>query len=383
VNPILAFFKGAIAMSENNFNRSSQFKKLLTFPFTKIIYGTILIGTAVSIIAGCSSRSSTSLMNNVRKQKIGSIQDTAGASVVRFDNGMDAVVDPNAKIDKVASGFVFTEGPMWREGRLWFSDLGGNKMFAVSPGGNVELLIDKAGGQNNPPKGLFVGSNAMVTDKDGTVLMLQHGARRIVRLDSQSKMTPFIEKFEGKRLNSPNDLVFAPDGSLWFTDPPFGLPGQDKDPAKEISFNGVYRYANGKLVAAIRDLARPNGIGFSPDGKTLYVSNSGPKMFVMQYRVAADGSVSNGSKLIQYPDAPAPDVPDGLKLDSAGNIWTSGPGGFRVITPKGKVLGQIKLPEIAANLAWADDGRTAYFTASTSIYRLMVTTSGKMPLYQK
>ena len=225
-------------------------------------------------------------------------------------------------------------------------------MLSVSPDGTVQVLIDHSGGLDNPPAGSYMGSNAMVTTPDGTVLMIQQGGRRIVRLDSSFKMSPFLDSFEGKELNSPNDLVYAPDGSLWFTDPPYGLLGQDKDPAKELSFNGVFRYFHGKLTAPIRDLSRPNGIGFSADGKTLYISNSGPEMLVMKYHVAPNGTVSGGTKVITYPGS-APDVPDGLKLDSAGNLWTSGPGGFRIISPAGKVLGQIKLPETAANMAWA------------------------------
>src|ERR1019366_401630 len=142
------------------------------------------------------------------------------------------------------------------------------------------------------------------------------------------------------------------------------------------------RYSSGKLTAPMRDLSLPNGIGCSADGKTLYISNSGPGMFVEKYQVAPDGTVSGGQKVISYPGS-APDVPDGLKLDSADNLWTSGPGGIRIISPAGKVLGQIKLPEVAANLAWADDGATLYITGSTSIYRLKVKTPGKMPLYQK
>ena len=305
-----------------------------------------------------------------------------GAEVIRLDPSLDKVIAPGTRIERVATGFHFTEGPMWRDGHLWFSDLVGNKMLSVSPEGSVRVLIDHSGGLDNPPPGSYMGSNAMVTAPDGTVLMIQQGGRRIVRVDGNFKMTPFLETFEGKKFNSPNDLVYAPDGSLWFTDPPYGLLGQDKDPAKELAFNGVFRYSHGKLTVPIRDLTRPNGIGFSADGKTLYISNSGPEMCVMKYHVAPDGTVSGGTKVIAYPGS-APDVPDGLKLDSAGNLWTSGPGGFRIISPSGKVLGQIKLPETAANMAWADGGRTAYFTASTSIYRLKVATPGKMPLYQR
>jgi gluconolactonase len=194
-------------------------------------------------------------------------------------------------------------------------------------------------------------------------------------------MHPFLERFEGKRFSSPNDLVFAPDGALWFTDPPFGLAKHDQDPEKEISFNGVFRFIDGKLTSPVRDLTLPNGIAFSPDGKTLYISNSGPKMFVMRYKVAANGALSDPKKLIEYPDAAAAGVPDGLKVDSLGNIWSSGPGGIRIISPKGKVLGQLRLPETAANLAWGDDGKTAYITASTSIYKVRMRIKGNLPLY--
>jgi gluconolactonase len=305
-----------------------------------------------------------------------------GAAVVRLDPAINAVIAPGAKIERVATGFQFTEGPMWRGGQLWFSDLVGDQMISVSPGGQTRVLIDHSGGVLNPPHGSYMGSNAMVTAPDGSVLMIQQGGRRIVRLDSQLKITPFLDNFDGKRFNSPNDLVFAPDGALWFTDPPFGLAQQEKDPAKELSFNGVFRYFHGKLSAPIRDMSLPNGIGFSKDGKTLYVSNSGPEMAVKKFRVASDGSVSGEETVIAYPGR-APDVPDGLKLDSAGNLWTSGPGGFRVISPEGKVLGQIKLPEVAANMAWGDDGSTAYFTASTSIYRLKAAIPGQRPRYQQ
>ena len=222
-----------------------------------------------------------------------------GVQIVRLDPALDQLIAPGTQIERVATGFKFTEGPMWRAGRLWFSDLGDNKMYAVSRDGRVELLIDRSGGLESVPPGSYLGSNAMVTDKDGSVLLVQQGARKIVRVDEKLHMAPFLDSYQGKRLNSPNDLVFAPDGALWFTDPPFGLARKDQDPAKELSFNAVFRYANGALTPMITDLTLPNGIGFSPDGKTLYVSNYGPKMYVNAYDVGRDGALSKPRVLIE------------------------------------------------------------------------------------
>ena len=310
-----------------------------------------------------------------------------GAEIVRLDKAVDSVIAPDATIEKAAGGFKFAEGPMWREERLWISDVVGDKIFAISPGGKIDLLLEKAGGYKDPPPGSYLGPNGMVTDKDGMVILAQQGGRKLMRIietgNGQLKMSLFLDTFEGKKFNSPNDLVFASDGALWFTDPSYGLAGGDKDPAKEIPFNGVYRYANGKLTAAIKDLTLPNGIAFSPDGKTLYVSNSGPKMAVHQYHVAADNSLTEGPILISFPDGSGPGVPDGMKVDSAGNVWATAPGGIRIIAPNGKLLGHIKLPETAANLAWADEGKTLYISAQTSVYRLKVITPGIMPLYRK
>jgi len=244
------------------------------------------------------------------------------------------------------------------------------------------VIIENSGGASNAAPDAFIGSNGMAQAPDGSVWMVQHAARRIVRVAPDHTLTPVVSTFEGKRFNCPNDLVFAKDGALWFTDPPFGLAKMDADPKKQLKFNAVFRYAGGKLTPVITDLKTPNGIGFSPDGKTLYVSNSMPQMAVYAYDVGPGGKVSNRRTFISYPGT-APDVPDGLKVDSAGNVWTSGPGGVRIISPQGKVLGQIKIPEIVANIAFAEDGRTVYLTGSTSLYRLHSKIAGEIPMYYR
>lgn len=305
-------------------------------------------------------------------------------SIVRLDPALDAIVPRNAQIEKVASGFEWSEGPLWRsDGHLWFSDVTGNVLRSVTPSGTVEVLVRSSGGQSSAPPGSFIGSNAMVADKDGFVLLCQHTNRRIVRVAKDLTMTPYIERYQGKRVNSPNDLVYKSDGALYFTDPPYGLLGQDDDPAKELDFNGVYRYADGELQVVVKDMTRPNGLAFSPDEKTLYVANSDPAYRVwMRYDVAADGTVSNGKVFADVTDEKEPNDPDGMKVDSLGNVYGSGPGGLWVFAPDGRHLGTIKPPELPANCAWAEDGKTLYITARTSVYRIRLAVAGETPLYQ-
>jgi len=335
---------------------------------------------ALLCAAGALALSACSPKAAPPKAEAAKAETPAETSIVRLDPALDALLPPGTTVEKIASGFKFVEGPVWYNNELWFSDLAGNQLHAVGPDGKVRLLLDKAGGDK---PGAYPGSNGMTPYKDGGLLMTQHGLRRIVSVGPNMTLTPFLERNgEGQHLNSPNDLVFGPDGALWFTDPPLGMPKQDEDPAKEAKFDAVYRYKDGKTTAVITDLHRPNGIGLSPDGSKLYVSNSGPEMFVNVYDVGADGKVSNPRKLIAYPGT-ADDVPDGLKVDSRGNIWTTGPGGIRIITPEGKVLGQIKTPDLAqANMAWGGpDWRTLYITATGNVYRIKTAVPGEKPLY--
>jgi len=312
-------------------------------------------------------------------------QNTAGVGkIVRLDPAFDALVGKDARIEKVATGFTFTEGPLWRpEGLLWFSDVPGNVVRSLTPAGIVKVIIQNAGGTVSAPPGAFIGPNGMIADKDGAVLLCQHGNRRIVRVGKDMTMTPYIEKFEGHRFNSPNDLVYRSDGTLYFTDPPYGLTKQDDDPAKELKFNGVFSYKSGKLKVLIQDLNRPNGIALSPDEKTLYVANSDEKKrFLMRYEVAADGTVSHRRMFYDFASAKEQGIPDGMKVDSKGNVYVAGPEGVWVFSADGKHLGTIQPGETAANCGWGDDGKTLYITATTSVYRIRVGVAGEKPLYQ-
>ena len=303
----------------------------------------------------------------------------ASGPIVRLDPGLDAIVPATATVEKVAGGFRFTEGPLWRpsEKRLWFSDVVGNVLRAVTPDGQVEVLIDHAAGHSTASAGSYIGPNGLLAEEGGTVLMAQHANRQIVRIGADRQTTVVVDRFEGKRLNSPNDLAYGPDGALYFTDPPFGLVGQDQDPAKELHFNGVYRFAGGQVTALVRDLGRPNGIAFSPDFRTMYVSNTqAARKVLMAYDVSPEGTVANGRVFANGTADTAPGMPDGLKVDTRGNVYATMPGGIWVIAPEGHHLGTIRAPEVAANCAWGDDGRTLYITAETSVYRVRLNAAG-------
>ncbi len=309
----------------------------------------------------------------------------ASEGIVRLDPRFDEIVPKDARIEKLAGGFTFIEGPLWRpEGALWFSDVVGNVVRQWSPDGTVTEILKPGGYDGNTlPAGGYVGPNGMTADRDGAVLICQHGNRRIARMTKDRKVSTFLDKFEGKKLNSPNDLVYRSDGSLFFTDPPYGLPKQDDDPTKELKFNGVYKLTKGRLQVIVKDLTRPNGLAFSPDEKTLYVANSDDKRKIwMRYDVAADGTVSNGKVLADVTAETVEGLPDGLKVDTAGNVYATGPGGIWVFAPDGKHIGSIKPAEVPANCGWGDDGKSLYMTARTGLYRIKLNATGQKQLYQ-
>jgi gluconolactonase len=323
---------------------------------------------------------------------------TAGAfpqEIQRLDPSVDQLLPPNAALEKVATGFdKWTEGPVWtRQGTLLFGEIPANNIDQWIPGQAASVFMHPSGYRGPEPfKGSSPGASGLTLDPDGRVSVAGNAGRTVWRMESvdpHAQITVLADLYQGKKLNSPNDLVYKSDGALYFTDPPYGLPTEDpKDPMKELEVNGVYRIPGArqqkpgaapdrdKLQLVIKDLGRPNGLAFSPDEKFLYVAESGKKVW-MRYRVQPDGSVTEGIVFLDPSSDPAKGVPDGLRLDKNGNIYSSGPGGVWIISPEGKHIGTIKVPEVVSNVAWGDkDGKTLYITASTSIYRIKLSVAG-------
>ncbi len=301
-------------------------------------------------------------------------------AVRRVDPGIDAIVPANPKLFKLAEGFQFTEGPVWVAdgGYLLFSDPNANRIYRYDPAGDGKLSVfrDRSGyeGADIAEYGQ-PGSNGLALDPEGRLTVAEHGRHRIARLETiavGAGETDLADRYDGRRLNSPNDLVYRSDGTLFFSDPPFGLPRFFDDPRKELPFSGVYSLNGVGLVLASRDLEGPNGLAFSPDEKFLYVTNwDTQKKVVMRYAVASDGTLADGRVFFDMTGAPGEEALDGMKVDSAGNLYVSGPGGLWVIAPDGRHLGTIRGPRLAANFAWGDeDGRTLYWTARSSLYRM-------------
>jgi gluconolactonase len=303
--------------------------------------------------------------------------------ILRKDPALDRVIDPAARAEKLAGGFSFIEGPVWvPDGYLLFSDPNENRIYRYAPDGQVSVHRTKSGyagadiGEYGQP-----GSNGLTLDREGRLTIAEHGNRRITRLEKNGVITVLADRHEGKRLNSPNDLVYRSDGSLYFTDPPFGLPKFYEDPRKEIPYSGVYLLRDGTLRLVSRDLKGPNGLAFSPDEKYLYVDNWDPeRKVVMRYEVEPDGTLSGGAVFFDMAGAPGEEALDGLKVDRMGNLYVSGPGGLWILSPEGTHLGTLQIPELAANFAWGDeDGRTLYLAARTGLYRIRTKIPGIRP----
>ena len=284
-------------------------------------------------------------------------------------------------VEKLADGFTWVEGPAWhRAGQyLLFSDIPNNSIFKWKDGNSVRLFLKPSGYSGSVPfEGKEPGSNGLTFDSAGRLVLCEHGDRRIARLEPDGRQTTLADRYDGKRLNSPNDLVFKSNGDLYFTDPPFGLPKAFDDPRKESPFQGVYRLKpDGTLSLVIKDLKAPNGIAFSPDEKTLYVSDVDPKRAAWNaYDVKDDGTVTNGRIFFDATRWRKDPYfgPDGMKIDKHGNLFGARPGGISVFAPDGTHLGSIETGLPTSNLAWGDDGSVLYVTGGPAIYRIKLNT---------
>jgi gluconolactonase len=291
--------------------------------------------------------------------------------IVRVDPLFDTLVAPDAKVEKVAGGFQWVEGPVWdrRNNRLLFSDIPNNSIFKWTESAGPSLFLKPSGYTGKEPfEGREPGSNGLAFDPQGRLIVCDHGNRRVARIEKDGKLTTLADRYEGKRFNSPNDLVYRSNGDLYFTDPPYGLPKTFEDPRREIPFCGVYRLPAGGAAPQLltREISAPNGIAFSPDEKRLYVACSDPKRAVwMVYEVNSRGGIENGRIFF---DATAwvptrKGLPDGMKVDSQGNLFAAGPGGVLVFAASGKLLGSIETGVPTANCAFGNDGSTLYIAA--------------------
>lgn len=306
-------------------------------------------------------------------------------NIYKTDSKLDNILPPGTMVEKVADGFSFTEGPVWHpDGFLLFSDPNTNTIYRYDPANrNVTVYVSHSGytgadiGEYHQP-----GSNGLAIDQQGRLIVAQHGNRRIIRHEKKGPVTVLSDRFDGKRLNSPNDLVLKSDGTVYFTDPPYGLPDFFEDKRKELPYQGVYMIRNGETKLVSTDLGGPNGIAFSPDESYLYITNWDIRDIhhnktIWRYEVQPDGTLKNGKIFFDFNLTEDEEALDGLKIDRQGNLFVSAPGGISVISADGKLLGKIVTPERPANMAWGDDGHTLYLTAHSSLYKIKVATGGK------
>lgn len=313
-------------------------------------------------------------------------------TVERRDPAIDEMIPRDTVMEMVADGFDFAEGPVWvpamfggvgaqpiDEGYLLFSDPNRNVIYRMTADGRTSVYRTKSG-----YSGVDIasyrqpGSNGLALDAEGRLVICEHGNRRVTRIEHNGATTVLADRFEGNRLNSPNDLTFRSDGALYFTDPPFGLPKFHDDPARELAHFGVYCLKDNQLSLVSTDMTGPNGIAFSPDERHLYVANwDTARKVVMRYDVRSDGALEGGTVFFDMTGAPGEEALDGMEVDKRGNLYVSGPGGVWVIAPDARHLGMIKGPELPANFAWGGaDSRTLYMAARAGIYRLRMNVGG-------
>ena len=310
-------------------------------------------------------------------------ETAAYATLESLDPRFDALLPPDTKIEKIADDIEWSEGPLWdaKTKSLLFSDIPRNVVMRWNADEGLSRFLERSGYTGAKPfTGHEPGSNGLTFDLRGRLTLCQHGDRRISRREADGKITPLAVGFQGKKLNSPNDLVYDGQGNLWFTDPPYGLPGTFKDPGKELAFQGVYRVAkDGAIHLATSELEAPNGLAFTPDYKTLYVANSQTTAPIWKaFPVQPDGMLgpsrvfADASKLYKEGDG----VPDGMKVDTQGNVFATGPGGVLIYTPDGTLLGRVVTNVPTSNVAWGEDGSTLFITANHRVLRMRTKTHG-------
>ncbi len=313
-------------------------------------------------------------------------QDTTNfpviGEIIRDSPRLDELIPRDARIEVLSSGFEWAEGPVWvnKGGYLLFSDIPRNSVMKWKEGVGASLYLKPSGYTGVAPYAPEPGSNGLLLDSQGRLVSCEHGDRRISVLYKDGGKRTLVDNYRGKRLNSPNDATFKSNGDLYFTDPPYGLPKHLEDPRSELGFCGVYRLSkDGHLTLLTKEMTFPNGIAFSPDEKTLYVSQSDPERAIwMAFPVKPDGTLGRGRVFYDVTSLvdKLPGLPDGMKVDRNGNLFASGPGGIHVIAPDGTHLGRISTGERTANCAWGGDGSVLYITADMYLCRVKTTTKG-------
>ncbi len=314
-------------------------------------------------------------------------------TIERLKPAFDKLIPQGAVLERLSHSsngvpYVWTEGPVWVKdgGYLLFSDIPNNRVVKWQQGKGASDYLKPSGYTGDRTDLKEPGSNGLLLDSEGRLILMQHGNRQVARQEKDGKITVLASKYDGKRLNSPNDGAFKSNGDLYFTDPPYGLmtkkDGDKSFPGQELDFQGVYRLSKkGKLTLLTKEMSRPNGIAFSPDEKTLYVANSDPKRPIwMAFPVKEDGTLGKGKVFFDSTDlakAGKKGLPDGMKVDVAGNVFATGPGGVLVFTPAGTHLGTIATGVNTANCGWGDDGTVLYVTADKDLCRIKTSTKGK------
>ena len=315
-------------------------------------------------------------------------QSSSDRRIERLDPALDRLIAPDSPIEILAEGYDWSEGPIWVKngGYLLFSDVPQNVVYRWKQGEGAKPYLKPSGYTGTEPRGGEMGSNGLTIDSSGHLVLCQHGDRRVARMEAplsnpQPKFTTLADRYEGKRFNSPNDLVFRSNGDLYFTDPPYGMVKQFEDPGREIPYQGVFRRSrSGEVTLLTREMTRPNGLAFSPDEKRLYVAQSDPDAALWRvFDVNADGSITGGRLLLDVTSMTKSrqGLPDGMKVDTEGNLFATGPGGVLVISPEGKHLGTILTGQATANCAFGDDGHSLYITADMYLMRVKLKAKGR------